>query len=152
MPQPSQLPVVDLNYAGRLLADPRAANTMRYLIEWLQEGGVILQRGARAPGDAALRREARTALTAAGEDLATLHAGHPLDSVIDPLPTLEPGRRAVYLFIHQGVNTSFGSRLGNALRTAGITQPGTPFVLRFNNFPDYTVAPPRFADIPVWGE
>ena len=97
------------------------------------------------------RSLARRSVSGEGAVITGLDATHPIDSAADPLPMLEPGRRAMYFFFDQAVNRSFGARLGNAIERAGIP-PGGRFRLEFVNFPSYDVAPPTFAGPATWGD
>jgi RHS repeat-associated protein len=148
--QPAPTPALVMRYTEKTMKDPTDANTLRYLIEWLQEGGVKLRRGIRLEGDAALRRQARIDLTASGEQIAGLDASHLLDSVLDPLPALEPGRRTVYGFFNPSVNRSLGGQLGWQLKRMGV-KVGDEFVLRFEGYPSFEDVPPSFAR-PFWHE
>src|ERR1700722_3776885 len=131
---PSILPVARLRATEKALADPEAANNMRYLAEWLKEGGISLRRGERLLGDSKMRTIARRALRGLGIDIEGLDAGHLLDAAVDPLRQLEPGRRTVYGFINQSVNRSFGGQLIREFERLGI-KVGDEFTIEWEGFP-----------------
>ena len=144
-----QRPTVNFTYTAAMAADPTVANTMRFLMEWLQEGGQSLFRGVRRVNDAAMRSLSRKQLTAEGIDLTNLDAMHLIDSGADPLPYLEGNRRAVYLFGSSRTNQAFGGQMAKEFKRLGIGV-GDEFNVSFTGFPSYTDAPPSFRNVPMW--
>jgi hypothetical protein len=135
---PPQVPEITMDYAGKLQNNPSDANFLRLNAEWAQTDAPLV-RGERLDADAALRGAARRNMIKNGYDLTGKSAMHPLDSCANPF--LGDGAGTTYYFGDSGVNSSFGSRLGNALDAAGVPVGGQ-FRLRFTNFPSYDVAPP----------
>jgi hypothetical protein len=143
------IPEVTIRYTKKMGSSPRAAYTLKFFVDWLQEGGVPMQRGSRRPDDAKLRKRARKELELRGELLAGLDAMHLVDSSADPLPVLEPNRRAVYIFGHQSVNRSFGGQLGAQLRHLKVPVGGN-YKIRFIGFDESDKVAPNF-DV-MWHE
>jgi hypothetical protein len=143
------LPTVNFRYTPAMASDPVAANTMRFMMEWLQEGEQPLFRGVRRVTDDSMRQQARRELTAQGIDLTDRQAMHPIDAAADPLPYLEGDRRAMYMFGRSRTNLSFGGQLGWQLRRYGI-RPGDAFHVSFTGFPSYEAVPPSFQSMPMW--
>jgi len=145
-------PVIEIpfNYSRKMARDPVAANTTRFLIEWLQEGGESLIRGSRGESDKAERARARRDLIRSGVDIGGKDAMHLLDSALDPLSVLEPGRRTVYMFGNSSTNQALGGALGMALEKYNV-RIGGKFKLRFvGDWPSYGDVPPSLVNLPMW--
>jgi hypothetical protein len=148
-PSIRSIPNVTYRYTPAMASDPVAANTTRFLIEWMQEGGQPMFRGVRRVTDDMWRRLARDDLIAQGIDLTDRDAMHLFDAAIDPLPYLEGDRRTVYMFGLSRTNQSFGGQLAWQLRRYGI-RPGDAFHISFTGFPTYEAVPPSFQSMPMW--
>lgn len=135
---------VTIKYTDAINTNPRLANTMRFIIEWLSEGGQLFIKGERRVNDDNIRQQGYRFFDKQGISRKGKELMHLIDSAADPLPYLEGDRRAVYILGEQPVNSSFGSQLGNSQKSLGI-QAGDYFKIDFSGFPSYSEAPPTFS-------
>lgn len=143
----ADIPTITIRYTDKLASNPSEAATLRYLIDWLQEGDGFLIRSMRSRSDAAMRKAARKSLIAQGIDISGQDASHLVDDAIAGILHSEGSRKSVYIFLSSSINRSFGGSLGRGLNNHNIPVGGR-FRIEFSG--DWPDIPPSFSSIPMW--